>query len=259
MKNVIKLASAPKISFVPSGKYAGNTCIYIQFSGCNMHCIWQNTNYKSVLCNQYDVSCYPAHQINEYICSVEQIVDFVKSQLQTTNKIYITGGEPFYQPEELLLLVTEIKKIRPHVESFVLVETNGTIGFIDALKIIDYVILSPKLSSSTPWKFKFNDLDIAYSKSYELKHELYRKNLKILYSYTQYCNKNDLDYEVNFLISNESDESEIKMDYYPFMHKVPNNKIYISSLDDDKKTLQTAKNACIRNNWIFSPNILKLD
>ena len=251
----LKLANIPKLAFIPRGKYSGNTCIYIQFSGCNLKCMWKNSENGNSLCTQYEYSYLPICNI-DFNVTIDQILNIINENKNITNKIFITGGEPFLQFVELLELIKTIKQIT--INSFIIVETNATMGFIDVLSNIDYLMISPKLSSSIPTKNKF-DNEQNYLKMHELKHIYYIKCKKVLYSYTEYCALKNLDYEIDFIISNQSDESEIIIDYYPNIYRIDVKKIRITPLLNDKNAIKFAQSACIRNHWILELNSLNID
>jgi 7-carboxy-7-deazaguanine synthase len=60
---------------------------------------------------------------------------------ENINKITITGGEPFLQQNELLLLITEIKKLNKEI----CIYTNGTIEIDKNLFDLVHIILDYKL------------------------------------------------------------------------------------------------------------------
>jgi len=106
------------------GIFQGYLTLFIRLAECNLNCKWCDTKYS----------------FNEYkIMSLNKILNIVKNE--NINKITITGGEPFLQQNELLLLITEIKKLNKEI----CIYTNGTIEIDKNLFDLVHIILDYKL------------------------------------------------------------------------------------------------------------------
>ncbi len=90
------------------GPLAGVPAFFIRLAGCNLQCPGCDTEYTKIL--------------DEKTFSEEEIVDFIKGlDKPTTNLVVITGGEPFRQRIDALLI--HLNDEGYHVQ----VETNGMI------------------------------------------------------------------------------------------------------------------------------------
>jgi len=101
------------------GRNTGRPCVFVRFAGCNLACLWCDTD------------------IVEHFClSLEELVDEIHSH--DCKSVVLTGGEPTCV-EGMEELVRVLKR-----EGFwVAVETNGT-NEVSWLKSVDYVACSPK-------------------------------------------------------------------------------------------------------------------
>ena len=99
------------------GAHTGVPSIFIRFGGCNLSCVWCDT----------DFSVYERKTISEIMKILSQ---------WTTKRIIYTGGEPAMQ------------KLRPlsdelHSKGYnIAIETNGTIELEEG--VVDWVCVSPK-------------------------------------------------------------------------------------------------------------------
>ena len=99
------------------GAHTGVPSIFIRFGGCNLSCVWCDT----------DFSVYERKTISEIIKILSQ---------WTTKRIIYTGGEPAMQ------------KLRPlsdelHSKGYnIAIETNGTIELEEG--VVDWICVSPK-------------------------------------------------------------------------------------------------------------------
>ena len=99
------------------GAHTGVPSIFIRFGGCNLSCVWCDT----------DFSVYERKTISEIMTILSQ---------WTTKRIIYTGGEPAMQ------------KLRPlsdelHSKGYnIAIETNGTIELEEG--VVDWICVSPK-------------------------------------------------------------------------------------------------------------------
>jgi organic radical activating enzyme len=98
------------------GPYAGWPATFIRLAGCNLQCVWCDTEYTT----RHDMFS-------------EDIIGLVNHEL-----VVITGGEPFRQ--NIALLVQLLKDLNHIVQ----IETNGTIFNQEVIDIGCTVVISPK-------------------------------------------------------------------------------------------------------------------
>lgn len=110
------------------GKSSGEEVLFIRLSGCNLNCVWCDTQY--------------AREENTEM-SVKEILQKLE-ELSHLKRVVISGGEPFLQ-SGLIFLLQQLKLKNYYVE----IETNGTICPPDVtLQLLDQINCSPKLISS---------------------------------------------------------------------------------------------------------------
>ncbi|NBC83285.1 MAG: radical SAM protein [Bacteroidetes bacterium] len=97
----------------------GKEVIFIRLAGCNLSCVWCDTNY---------------HPYTEY--TVEEIMEEIAKY--PCQSILLTGGEPSAQPLNELLNALKAKAY------WIAIETNGTISLERYNGQIDYITVSPK-------------------------------------------------------------------------------------------------------------------
>jgi organic radical activating enzyme len=99
------------------GRHTGRAAVFVRFSGCNLHCPFCDTDFKS-----------------HTLMTASDIVKKV-AQWKDCGFVVLTGGEPSLQADEPLVSAL-------HREGFyVAMETNGTHA---VAKNVDWVTLSPK-------------------------------------------------------------------------------------------------------------------
>jgi 7-carboxy-7-deazaguanine synthase len=102
------------------GPLAGTPATFIRLAGCNLQCVWCDTEYtERTLQHPADI----ATQCNQ-------------------NLVVITGGEPMRQN-----LVPLVMRLRSQGKYYVQVETNGTIFDEDTADCVNMFIVSPKTQS----------------------------------------------------------------------------------------------------------------
>ena len=99
------------------GYNTGMPAIFIRFAGCNLNCVWCDTNFRQ----------YTRFTLEQLLTKVKQY---------TSKNIIITGGEPT-MVKALPELLLPLKK----AGYYIAIESNG-LGKVDPL--IDYIALSPK-------------------------------------------------------------------------------------------------------------------
>lgn len=112
------------------GKYVGSPMVFVRFAGCDIGCIWCDTDYT----------------VHEEL-TIEELLGRIHSLYQPGFFISLTGGEPLLQVGILTSLLPLLK--REGVPIFL--ETNGILykEFSQVAKWIDVVAMDFKLPSST--------------------------------------------------------------------------------------------------------------
>jgi organic radical activating enzyme len=238
---------------INEGKLSGLSCIYIRFSGCNLHCCWLDTEYKSDPCDVWKEIQYE----NKQSTSLYDILNTVSNNTQTIKRVVITGGEPTLQLKELNLLLQELKQM----DLYTVLETNGTIYNPDMLDYVDFLSISAKLSNTTPTKAALKNTDIEYNETVEFVHNKYRIDIRLIAMYCDYFIniKKCHDFEVKFTVNSMRDFEEINIEYLPYLTFINNDDIVIvpQGTDSDmlKKSSKVIFNMCIKNDWRYYPRI----
>ncbi|PYV74496.1 MAG: 7-carboxy-7-deazaguanine synthase, partial [Acidobacteria bacterium] len=73
--------------------YAGMPCVFVRLTGCNLRCIWCDTEY----------SFYGGKKM-----TLEQVFDEVEHLSPSPGLVEITGGEPMLQERELVPLMQRL-------------------------------------------------------------------------------------------------------------------------------------------------------
>lgn len=135
------------------GPTAGEIATFIRFGGCNLHCMWCDTDY-SVDVNQVG------------ICMTEQeIYQYIKSN--GAQNVTLTGGEPLIQKDidQLLIYLSKDLTLKIHIE------TNGSVDIGELKRKLKetgnsenvYFVIDYKLPSSKMEMFmnveNFNQVD----------------------------------------------------------------------------------------------------
>jgi 7-carboxy-7-deazaguanine synthase len=157
------------------GKLAGVPSVFVRASGCNLRCWWCDTPYAS----------WEPEGEN---LSVGQIVEQVRRH--PGRHVVLTGGEPMIMPE-MGELCSTLKGLGYHIT----IETAATV-YEDAK--LDLASLSPKLSNSTPTEREGGRFAAA--------HERQRLNVPVIQRFIDLSP----DFQLKFVVSNESDLGEIR-------------------------------------------------
>ncbi len=136
------------------GKSAGEWCVFLRLTACNLSCFWCDTPYtwnwigtKFKHPDKYDKKSETHQMISDDIVSqLEGIrqTAIIKDGIDF-RRVVITGGEPMLQQKALIDLLQKLK----HRGWFVEIETNGTITpLLDVFELVDQFNCSPKLANS---------------------------------------------------------------------------------------------------------------
>lgn len=108
------------------GPFAGQPATFVRLAGCNIRCPFCDTNYTQ----------------NRIWCSVDELVNRIRTVAYPSDLVVITGGEPFRQ--DLRGIVKWLIRLEYHVQ----IETNGTIYrkefFQEPLSRCCTIVCSPK-------------------------------------------------------------------------------------------------------------------
>jgi len=171
------------------GKRTGNPSFFIRTNHCNLRCQFASGN----LCDTSYTSWFPDNEYNLGDIPIDDIIN--EYQNIGCDDVVITGGEPTIFPHELRILIEKLRDVRDNLH--ITLETNGT-NFGDYFKNIDLISVSPKLSSSTPYKT-----------SYEKMHDNSRFNKDALFNINQLKNYGIIDVQWKFVFSRNEDLEEI--------------------------------------------------
>lgn len=171
------------------GKRTGSPSFFIRTNHCNLRCRFKGGN----LCDTSYTSWFPDDEMNIGDADIGYIINEYKKA--GCRDIVITGGEPTMYPDELTLLCSELKKISKDL--IITIETNGT-SYGDFVKYADLISISPKLSSSVPYKTEFEKM-----------HEKNRISIYALRNYNEHKLTDKYDIQWKFVYTCENDIHEI--------------------------------------------------
>lgn len=124
------------------GRLIGTPAVFVRFAGCNLECFWCDTKYAQRIISGKAVNVTALHK---------EIMKHGKSH------VVLTGGEPLLQNNRNLHeLIHSIKTTDRDIT--IQLETNGTVNpGMDTLLNVDYITISPKLTSAGYAKVSLND------------------------------------------------------------------------------------------------------
>ena len=239
-------------TFQGEGKLTGTSCLFIRTSGCNLRCAWVGLDGKGSPCD----TPYSSHTPEKNKTEIDEIIEIIKENTQKQNikHIIVSGGEPMLQFKPLRELLRKLKENGYHTT----VETNATIYDEECAKYIDLVSMSPKLSTSTPWKANLKDTGIDYSEKWAKKHEKIRRNIPVIQSFIDDRKKLENDFQLKFVVANDDDLKEIEIMLSELKNFEPSDVmlmpegVTVNTLN--KRTGWIAEQALLRG-WRFCPRL----
>lgn len=254
------------------GKLLGTPCIFIRTSGCNLRCSWIGADGNGSPCD----TPYSSHNPEKNMQTVGGVLATIEAYLKDTDikHIVVSGGEPTIQREALGELLEGLTKMGYHTT----IETNGTIYTQKISKYTNLVSISPKLSTSTPWKENLKNTGIEYSEKWANRHERLRINIDSIQRYIDDCyfcvehphHKNvyvpdytnkipGKDFQLKFVVSKPQDFEEIKNDILHHLAGVKPSDVCIMPEGVDSESLATrtqwASEMAIKYGYSFTPRL----
>ncbi|HUQ13105.1 MAG TPA: 7-carboxy-7-deazaguanine synthase QueE [Novosphingobium sp.] len=130
------------------GPSAGEACVFVRLSRCNLACVWCDTAYtwrfEGDRRPHRDAIAF-ARRDNQVVMREADVAERILAHPE--ERLVVTGGEPLLQAAPLARMLALLKVARPtlHVE----VETNGTVAPTGPLdELVDQYNVSPKLAHS---------------------------------------------------------------------------------------------------------------
>ena len=242
-------------TFQGEGKMVGIPCLFVRTAGCNLRCVWSLPNGEVSLCDT-PYSSFDLRGSGEW--DVHHVIETLVCNMGNLKHLVISGGEPMIQHKPLLELCSKIKEwLGLHIT----IETNGTIFDPKLAKVVDFFSLSPKLKNSTPNANKLKKLKMIGFDNFELLHEQRRIDTKTLQKFIKLRSKPDrdkYDFQLKFVISNPSEEDEIKELLSKLKGWKPED-IVLMPVGINEKELKASTNLCwamaVRNGWRFTPRL----
>ncbi|MCH2174155.1 MAG: 7-carboxy-7-deazaguanine synthase QueE [Lentisphaeria bacterium] len=208
------------------GRYIGYPSIFVRTSGCNLRCQWGNT-----LCD----TPYSSWHAETNLMTIEELLREIlnlRKDAPNLTHLVLTGGEPMLQEH-----LGELSRTVAAYGFLTTVETNGTI-FREIP--IDFVSLSPKLSSSTPEAPKWQQ-----------RHENLRFQAEVLQQWVDYC-----DYQFKFVVDKDEDEEEI-LDMLSHIDGFQPDHVFLMPQGTNVEELKLNASRCvemaIRHGWCYTP------
>jgi len=131
------------------GLNTGVPMTFVRLYGCNLQCSWCDTGYSP----EARADALVKDISHNYTTTIGEVIKEV-DKFGCPNVI-ITGGEPFFQPNQLYQLIIAL---RAQKGCRIIMETNGTITHplvSSIIKHIDYMSVSPKMG--TNWEEVYID------------------------------------------------------------------------------------------------------
>jgi 7-carboxy-7-deazaguanine synthase len=215
------------VSIQGEGLHLGMPSLFVRLSGCNLRCKWGET-----LCDTPYTSWEPEKTMGTVQQIVDQVLMLREAHGDYISHLILTGGEPTLHPG-----VDELCAAFKAHEMFITLETNGT---IQRQADVDFVSLSPKLSSSTP-----------YGTEFEAMHADGRINIDALRYWTSTYR-----HQLKFVIHEEGDEAEI-LEILAELESVEAGSVFLMPQGDSHEEIVAhsplCKSLCERHGWRFTP------
>lgn len=165
-----KLGDGPEIFHTIQGEgvSVGAPAVFIRASGCNLHCVWCDTDYTWNFENTpwpHEKDAIPGYQ---KFRKADVVIDLGTSEIAERvlefpcDRAVLTGGEPLLQQDGFLDVIHHVRKERPDYQFEV--ESNATrmpsAAFYEAINQFN---LSPKLSNAgMPETLRLNPSVLAF-------------------------------------------------------------------------------------------------
>jgi 7-carboxy-7-deazaguanine synthase len=251
------------------GKLSGLPVLFIRTSGCNLRCTWITPQGELSICDTPNASHYPGEV---EALETAEIVSTVRANLGNIRHIVISGGEPTLQPGPLTELAKSLKK---ELDIHITIETNGVLFIPELVRYVDFFSISPKLKSSEPDKKKNKLLELPVEENYIRDHRKFRINIDTLQKYINACmnlgtyygerpgsepaRKQNKDFQLKFVISDEKDMEEIQKDFLDPLSFVNPDDVILMPVGGTPeilhKTSQLAARLAIQNGFRYSPRL----
>lgn len=207
------------------GTLVGVPSVFVRTSGCNLRCTWCDTPYASWKPEGDEMS-------------VEAILEAVNRH--PTRFVVVTGGEPMVA-KEMPQLLAKLREAGKHIT----IETAGTIAPNGVA--CDLASISPKLAHSTPDEAKAG-------KAWVEKHERLRLQPDVLRAWCA-----NYDFQLKFVIANETDVEEIRAVVDSIGLEIPPEKILLTPEGITQEALKARQvllvDICKHTGWRYSPRL----
>ncbi len=204
------------------GRLLGMPSVFIRTSGCNLRCVWCDTQYTSWRPEGRD-------------WSIGKILDQVAKY--PTRHVVITGGEPLLAPQ-IEELTKELKRNGAHIT----IETAATIFKPVAC---DLISMSPKLANSTPWKREKGQ--------FAKMHEMRRLNFAVMRKFLE-----GYDYQLKFVVERRRDFDEIG-DLLDKLDRVDRTRVLVMAQGKTPGELRRKAKwivkLCLKHGYGYSPRL----
>ncbi len=131
------------------GVYIGYKQIFVRFSGCNLNCLYCDTDHSALdYCCVYE-NGDRFHEVKNPFTPLKLLAEIEKLQPEKHHSLSLTGGEPLLNAEFLKTFLKTFKNKYPQVGIYL--ETNGTLAdqFNEIASYVDIIAMDIKIESST--------------------------------------------------------------------------------------------------------------
>lgn len=233
------------------GKLVGMPSMFVRLQGCNLRCIWTGRDGKVCMCDTAHTSFGGGEPKT---ISVGEAIATLRDNMGGMSHVVVTGGEPLLQKEPLGELLRRCREEGWHTT----LETNGTIYDEEVSRWTSLMSISPKLKSSIPTEEKLaavNEKETVATKRH--KELIFDKEpiTKLIASAKEYNN----DVQVKFVVSQESDEKEIKEEFADVLSMLKPDDIVIMPMGKRHSEIEESNKAAlqmaIKNGWRYTPRL----